>query len=66
MSKLKMKDCCTKEVYERSFPEHEEFDPENACYSHKCRRCGLEFIAHKHYYQGICKKCVEKEINNGG
>jgi hypothetical protein len=44
---------------ERSFPEHEQDDPENGCYSHHCKRCGKEFLAHKHYYNPVCRLCAD-------
>ena len=62
MKKLQMKDICTKETLNRSFPEHEQLDSENGCYSNLCRECGLEFLAHK-YYSGICKECLNKKNN---
>ena len=59
--KLTMKDVCLPEVYERSFPEHEQEDPENGCYGNVCRECNQEFFAHKHY-RGLCKECVFRKI----
>ena len=44
---------------ERGFPEHAVDDPENGCYSHHCKRCGKEFLAHKHYYNPVCRLCAD-------
>ncbi|MFA5429028.1 MAG: hypothetical protein WC279_12580 [Sulfurimonas sp.] len=51
----------TPDMIKRSFPEHEQDDPGNGCYSHHCKRCGKEFLAHKHYYNPVCRLCADNQ-----